>query len=149
MEVNKKRSHSVVNNDTNTQLVTRNDWMPLYHGWLPLYLGCISGVSRACQQCASSASRITWSTVYSRFYGSAARLVLQLPKRSHALERMQAELHWLVCPHRLYYNVGVIWYKCHGWTGSTQGSNWRGGGWLNPPPPSPPQPPKPTILVKI
>ena len=27
---------------------------------------------------------------------SAARLVLQLPKRSHALERMQAELHWLV-----------------------------------------------------
>ena len=46
---------------------------------------------------------------------SAARLVLQLPKRSHALERMQAELHWLVYPHRLYYKVGVISYKClHG-----------------------------------
>ena len=43
---------------------------------------------------------------------SAARPVLQLPKRSHALERMQAELHWLVYPHRLYYKVGVISYKC-------------------------------------
>ena len=39
---------------------------------------------------------------------SAAHLVLQLPKRSHALDRMQAELRWLVYPHRLYYKVGVI-----------------------------------------
>ena len=46
---------------------------------------------------------------------SAARIVLQLPKRSHALERTQAELHWLAYPHRLYYKVGVILYKClHG-----------------------------------
>ena len=53
--------------------------------------------------------------IYIYIYISAARLVLQLPKRSHALERMQAELHWLVYPHRLYYKVGVISYKClHG-----------------------------------
>ena len=46
---------------------------------------------------------------------SAARLVLQLPMRSHALERMQVELHWLAYPHRLFYKVGVLSYKClHG-----------------------------------
>ena len=46
---------------------------------------------------------------------SAARLVLQLPMRSHALERMQVELHWLAYPHRLFYKVGVISNKClHG-----------------------------------
>ena len=46
---------------------------------------------------------------------SAARLVLQLPKGSHALERMQVELHWLGYPHRLFYKVGVMTDKClHG-----------------------------------
>ena len=43
---------------------------------------------------------------------SAARLVLQLPMRSHALERMQVELHWLAYPHRIFYKVGVLSYKC-------------------------------------
>ena len=42
---------------------------------------------------------------------SAARIVLQLPKGSHALERMQVELHWLGYPHRLFYKVGVMTYK--------------------------------------
>ena len=50
-----------------------------------------------------------------RLQRSATRLVLQLPKRSHALERMQVELHCLAYPHRLFYKVGVLSYKClHG-----------------------------------
>ena len=65
--------------------------------------------------CCSDAVLLMLMSTLQSVLRSAARLVLQLPKRSHALERMQAELHWLVYPHRLYYKVGVISFKClHG-----------------------------------
>jgi hypothetical protein len=43
---------------------------------------------------------------------AAARLVLQLPSRSHITEAMHRELHWMGYPQRIQYKLGMLVYKC-------------------------------------